>query len=180
LVVGGVSEAESGSLIVGRIGGVYGIRGWLKIHSYTEPMENLLGYGNWRISRKSGWQAIEIDAGRRHGKGLIAHIVGVDDREQAAEFKGCEIGVPMAELPTLEEDEYYWHQLEGLSVYSGEALLGSVHHLLETGANDVLVIRPCTGSMDKRERLVPWLVPSVIKAVDVAGGRITVAWDPEF
>ena len=111
---------------------------------------------------------------------MIAHLKGVDDRSQAEELKGLEISVPRAELPELTEDEFYWHQLEGLSVYAGDCLLGQVDHLLETGANDVLVVRACEGSLDKRERLVPWLRGDVVKGVDLAGSRIDVEWDPEF
>jgi 16S rRNA processing protein RimM len=175
-----MSEAGSAPLIVGRIGAAYGVRGWVRIHSFTEPMENLLGYKELSLRQKDGWRAVVIEEGRRHGKGLIAHIAGCDDRDQAEALKGSEIGVSAAELPALPEGEFYWHQLEGLAVYSGGELLGKVHHLLETGANDVLVVRPCRGSRDQRERLIPWLLPSVVKEVDLTAGRLNVDWDAEF
>jgi 16S rRNA processing protein RimM len=175
-----LSEALAQEIVIGRIGGVYGVRGWVRIHSFTEPAENLFGYRGWKIRRRDRWETIEIDDGRQHGKGLIAHIVGIDDRDAAELLKGCEIAVPRAELPSLEGDEYYWHQLEGLEVYTGELLLGRVDHLLETGANDVLVVKGSEGSLDDRERLIPWIRGQVVKRVDTGAGRIDVDWDPEF
>ena len=171
---------ESDALVIGRINGVYGIKGWVRIHSFTEPAENLFGYRNWKLRRRDGWEAISIDSGKRQGKGLIAHIEGVDDRTAAEALKGSDIAVPQAELPELEGEEYYWHQLQGLSVVGNGELLGQVDHLLETGANDVLVVLPCEGSRDERQRLIPWLRPDVVKAVDLQRQTIDVDWDPEF
>ena len=174
----GGSNAQA--LVIGRISGVFGIKGWVKIHSHTEPVENLLGYKNWTIQRQGEWESIRIDAGKRHGKGLVAHLDGVDDRSQAEALKGCDIAVPMTELPELAEEEYYWHQLEGLSVECAGELLGQVSEIMATGANDVIVVKPCEGSRDQRERLIPWLRGSVVKKVDLPGASIQVDWDPEF
>ena len=167
-------------LIVGRISGVYGIKGWVRIHSFTEPADNLFGYGDWKIRRRDQWEAIEIDSGREHGKGLIAHIVGIDDRDAAELLKGCDIAVPRELLPALEQDQYYWHQLEGLEVWTCGQCLGQVDHLLETGANDVLVVKPCEGSIDSRERLIPWVQGQYVTQVDLEAATIEVNWDPEF
>ena len=175
-----MSEADSSPLVIGRVSGVYGIKGWLKIHSYTEPMENLLQYENWQLRGRDGWESIVIDAGKAHGKGLVAHIEGVDDRSQAEALKGCDIAIPRSQLPELAGEDYYWHQLEGLSVVSGGELLGRVDQVMGTGANDVLVVKPCEGSRDRRERLIPWLRDAVIRRVDIAGASIEVDWDPEF
>ena len=175
-----MSEADTTSLVIGRIGGVFGIKGWLKIRSYTEPMENLLQYDNCQVKGRHGWESIVIDAGKPHGKGLVAHIKGIDDRDAAEVLKGCDIRVPRSELPDLAETEFYWHQLEGLSVVCGSELLGRVDHLLDTGANDVLVVTPCKGSRDQRERLIPWLRDSVVLGVDLVEATIEVNWDPEF
>jgi 16S rRNA processing protein RimM len=175
-----VDDAESQSLVIGRIGGVYGIKGWVRIHSYTEPVDNLLGYRNWTVQRQGKWEAICIDAGKRHGKGLVAHLEGVDDRSQAEALKGCAIAVPITELPELAEEEYYWHQLEGLSVECAGELLGRVDQLMATGANDVMVVKPCEGSRDQRERLIPWIRGSVVKNIDLLEGSIQVDWDLEF
>jgi 16S rRNA processing protein RimM len=166
--------------VIGRITGVYGIKGWVRIHSYTEPEENLLGYEKLSLGRGGDWKAVTIDSGKQHGKGLVAHIQGVDDRTVAEGLKGSEIAVPADHLPELAQDEFYWHQLEGLEVHRGEQLLGLVSHLMETGANDVLVVRGCDGSIDQRERLIPWVRVEVIRSVDLTANRIEVEWDPEF
>lgn len=174
---------NDGRLVIGRITGCYGIKGWVKVHAYTEPMENFLDYTGWTVRRRGVDEAVEFDAGRRQGKGLVAHIRGVDDRNQAETYRGLEVSVAADELPTLEEGEYYWHQLEGLQVWcpSGEelVLLGEVDYLIDTGANDVLVVRPSEGSIDQRERLIPWLPERTVSRVDLEAGRIEVDWYPD-
>ena len=176
---------SSERVVIGKITSVYGVKGWVKIHSFTEPMENFLSYTDCLIQRGGQWQPISFDEGKRHGKGLIAHIKGVDDRDLAAQYCKSEIAVSAEALPDLAEDEFYWHQLEGLKVLttndSGEELLlGKVSHMLETGANDVLVVRKCAGSIDREERLIPYLPGQFIKDIDLEGGLIRVDWAPEF
>ncbi|MEP5763077.1 MAG: ribosome maturation factor RimM [Halieaceae bacterium] len=175
-----MGDVDPEDLVIGRISGVYGIKGWVRIHSFTEPVENLLSYRDWKVRRRGQWKSIVIDDGKRHGKGLVAHIEGVDDRDEAAALKGLDIAVPRSLLPALQDEEYYWHQLEGLSVMCGGELLGRVDHLIETGANDVLVVKPCTGSRDEQERLLPWLLGTVVTLVDLQKQVIEVDWDPEF
>ena len=175
----GAAAAEH--LVVGRITGPYGVRGWVKIRSYTEPMEGLLGYREHHIRRRDGsWNAVQLEQGREHGKGLVARLRGVDDRSAAEAVVGCELGVEAGQLPPLAKDEFYWHQLQGLEVRAGGELLGRVEHLLETGANDVLVVSPCPGSRDRRQRLIPWLPGTVVSRVDLAEASLDVDWDPEF
>ncbi|WP_101759353.1 ribosome maturation factor RimM [Oceanicoccus sp. KOV_DT_Chl] len=172
-------------IVVGKITTVYGVKGWVKIHSFTDPMENLLGYQQCFLERGGQWQPLVIEDAKFHGKGLVALIAGVNDREQARLYCQCNIAVERSAMPELEEDEYYWHQLEGLEVYTSgadgkELLLGTVQEMMETGANDVLVVKKSKGSIDKRERLIPWLPDQVIKLVDTDAGLIRVDWDPEF
>jgi 16S rRNA processing protein RimM len=166
---------------VGRITAVYGVRGWIKIHSYTEPMENILQYAQWWLQGDSGWEPLQIDGGKRHGKGLIAHIRDVDDRELAARYCQRDIAIASSELPRLDEGEYYWHQLQGLHVVSefeGQQYdFGQVVQMLETGANDVLLVR---GGSDKRERLIPYLPGEYVTNINLDAGVMTVVWDPEF
>lgn len=177
--------ADSDLVVLGRISGVYGIRGWLKVWSFTEPMGGLLDYPAWHVKTGTGWEVHRIDAGRAHGRGLVVHLPGCDDRERAQRFVQADIAVPRAALPELGAGEYYWNQLEGLLVWArlgsgGTELLGRVDHLMETGANDVLVVRACEGSRDQRERLIPWVPGDVILDVDLAGRELLVDWDPEF
>jgi 16S rRNA processing protein RimM len=185
--MGESGTGDPDSLVVGKITGVYGIKGWVKIHAYTDPVENFLGFGNWKIKRRGGLEPIEFDAGRRQGKGLVAHIAGVDDRTLAESFKGLEVIAAASGLPRLEEGDFYWHQLQGLQVWCREpekgdgdrVLLGTVDYLIETGANDVLVVKPSTGSIDERERLLPYLPGDVVTAVDLERAVIKVDWFPE-
>ena len=179
-----MTEAGSNSsdlVTVGRITAVYGVRGWLKVHSFTEPMDNILQFSKWYLQGQKGWEPLNIDGGRLHGKGLIVHIEGIDDRDLAAGYCQRDIAVHRSEMPRLGEGEFYWHQLEGLRVVSQfdgrEHDFGTVVRMMETGANDVLVVR---GGEDRRERLIPYLPGEFITDIDLDAGVITVAWDPAF
>jgi len=172
-------------LAVGRITGCYGVKGWVKIHSYTEPQENFLRFGHWMLQRREAVEPVEFDQGRVQGKGLVAHIAGVDDRTLAEAYRGLEVLVRADSLPTLEQGDYYWRQLQGLEVWcrdQGSAgnvapvLLGTVDYLIETGANDVLVVKPSAGSVDDRERLIPYLPGQVVTTVDLERGVLEVDW----
>ena len=160
---------------LGRIGGPYGVRGWVRVTSGTEPPERILDYRPWLIERGGTWQPFEVLSGRLHGKGLVVQLAGCADRDQAATFAGAEIAIPRAALAELDADEYYWADLVGLEVVTttGEAL-GTVDHLIETGANDVLVVR------GDRERLIPFTPGHAVVAVELEKRRLTVAWDPAF
>lgn len=167
--------------VLGRISSVYGVKGWVKIYSHTDPMENILTYSPWLLKIKGEWKPVEVEASKRHGKGLIAKLAGVDDREIARTYNGIEIAVESERLPDLEEGEFYWSQLENLKVYTESGvLLGKVSHLMETGANDVLVVKGNAESIDRNERLIPYLPDQVIKEIDLETGTIRVDWDPEF
>ena len=179
-----MTSKKSNLVDVGQITAVYGVKGWVKIHSNTEPLDNILHYQPWWLKTRHGVKAVEIVEGRRHGKGLVAHIRGVDDRDHAAEF--CKVGIAIErdQLPELAADEYYWSDLEGLTVISefegGEFNLGTVKRILETGANDVLVVQGEADSLDQRERLVPYVPGQFVTAVDLAKAELRVDWDPEF
>ncbi|TDQ36796.1 ribosome maturation factor RimM [Thiopseudomonas denitrificans] len=167
-------------IVMGKIGAVHGVRGEVKIHSFTDPMENLFDYPLWHLRRDGETRQVRLASARSQGKGLVARIEGLEDREIARTYTGFEICVPRSELPELEQGEYYWHQLVGLQVVNREQqLLGKVSHLLETGANDVLVVRPCAGSLDGRERLLPY-TDDCVEQVDLDEGVISVEWDADF
>jgi 16S rRNA processing protein RimM len=167
---------QPGKLVtMGRISGLFGVRGWVKVFSYTDPRENILQYRPWYVRATDQWRPMEVAEGQRHGKGVIARLEGINDRDAAGALVDAEIAVRRDQLATLEQDEYYWSELEGLRVVTtGGAELGTVHHLLETGANDVLVVH------GGRERLIPYLWGDVIKEVDLKQGLIRVDWDPDF
>jgi 16S rRNA processing protein RimM len=176
-----MSGADGGEmLVVGKIVGCFGIKGWVKIHPYTESPESFGKFGAWQLKRRGVYEAVIFDAVKPQGKGLVAHIRDVDDRTLAEQYRGLEIVVPADALPALPTGEYYWRDLEGLQVWcqDGEekVLLGSVDYLIETGANDVLVVKPCKGSIDKRERLIPYLPDDTVIRVDLDEALIEVDW----
>lgn len=158
---------------LGYVSAVHGIKGWVKIRSWTRPMERILGYQPWLLGDAKA--PVKLIDGRKQGKGLVALLPGFEEREQAGRLVGQQIFVRREQLPATEPGEYYWSDLEGLEVHTtrGE-LLGRVERMMETGANDVLVIR---GS---REHLVPFIQGQYVTRVDLEGGLIEVDWDPEF
>lgn len=167
--------------VLGRITSPYGVHGWVKVMSFTEPMDNILGYERWQLSKDGRSFEVSVQSGKRHGKGIVVKIDGCDDRDQAVNLGGSLVQVDTESLPKLGSGDYYWHQLEGLLVnaVSGENL-GVVDHLIETGSNDVLVVKATAESIDERERLVPYLPGQVVKSVDIDGKLIVVDWDIEF
>ncbi|WP_114417583.1 ribosome maturation factor RimM [Marinospirillum perlucidum] len=175
------NSSGNSEVLLGRITSVFGIKGWVKVYSYTEPMENLLEYPEWILWHQGKSFSVTRTGGRKQGKGLVAKIKGYDTPEEAKLLAGAEIRLPEEALPPLPEGEYYWNQLIGLQVYNSEGqLYGKVNHLLETGANDVLIVKPCKGSLDSQERLIPWLLPEVVKQVDLESGVLQVDWDADF
>lgn len=170
-----MSENAEQKVILGRINGLFGVRGWLKVFSHTEPRENIIDYRPWYLHRDGNWKPYEVRQGRRHGKGVVVQLAGIEDRDQAATLIGSDIAVDRAQLPALPAGEYYWTDLEGLKVLTLEGVaLGQVSHLFATGANDVMVVR------GERERMLPFVQPDVIRQVDLERGVIEVDWDPEF
>ena len=155
--------------------GVYGVRGWLKIESYTQPRDNIFGYTPWWLETSDGWRETEVVAGRPQGKGLVVQLNGVEDRDQAAALMDTNIAIERGQLPELPKREYYWADLKGLEVVTQDGVsLGRVENLLETGANDVLIVR------GERERLVPYIPEQVVTRIDLQAGRIEVDWDADF
>lgn len=174
-------DSKAELIVLGKITSVFGIKGWVKVYSYTYPMENLLAYPTWQLKLNGQSKLVHKLDGRKHGKGLIAKLEGIDTPEDARLLSGAEILLSKAKLPKLEEGDYYWSQLIGLEVTNLEGkIFGKVHSLLETGANDVLVVKACQGSFDKQERLIPWLIPDVVRQVNLKTAKIEVDWDADF
>jgi 16S rRNA processing protein RimM len=160
---------------LGRISGVHGVRGWVKVHSYTEPRANVVRFAHWTIRQGSGERTVEVEDGRAQGTSVVAKLRGVDDREVARDLIGAEIAVERSALPACGPGEYYWADLEGLAVVTpaGERL-GTVDHLLATGGHDVLVLA------GPPRRLIPFVRGTVIHSVDFDTGVIVADWSPEF
>ena len=166
---------------LGRVASPYGVKGWVKLVSFTQPRDNIFSYRHFFANREGAQVELEMDAGKPQGKGLIAHFVGFDTPEAVRELTGLELSVSSETLPELGADDYYWHQLIGLQVCNRTGVnLGRVESLFETGANDVMVVVPDTGSIDDHQRLIPWLPGRVVIEVALADGRIMVDWEPDY
>lgn len=167
--------AEHRLINVGEISGVFGVKGWVKVFSYTQPRENILTYSPWQLRKGEQHRTLEVIDGQRQGKNVVAQLEGIDNRDAAASLTGWEIFIDRSQLPEAYKDEYYWADLCGLKVVTQDNIeLGVVDHLLETGANDVLVV------MGERERLIPFILEQTIIKVDLDGGYLIVDWDPDF
>ncbi len=163
---------------------MFGVRGWVKVYSYTSPRVNVVRYSPWFLRQAGGESTRQVVAGQAHGDGVVASLAGVSDRDAAAALVGAEIEVDRATLgpavggsaadPAL-PGEFFWVDLQGMEVRTpaGESL-GVVDHLFETGANDVMVV------VGAGRHLVPFLYGSVVRAVDGDRRVITVDWDPDF
>jgi 16S rRNA processing protein RimM len=169
-----VIPASDRWVVLGKISGIYGIKGWVKVFSETDPPGNILGYAPWRLQQGASLREVAVAEGRVHGKGVVARLEGCSDRDQAALLVGAEISIPRHCLPAAADGEYYWTDLEGLAVRNQQGIeFGRVDHLFETGANDVLVVR------GERERMLPF-IDQVIRQIDLEQGIITVDWDADF
>lgn len=166
-------------ILLGRILGAFGVRGELKFESFTEAREQVLAYQPWILRDPQGVEREVSGArGRMTSKGLVVRLPGVDDRDAAQSLRGCELYVPRSALPPAQDGEFYWADLEGLRVETVDGIgLGTVSHLFSTGANDVVVVR---GGTDGRERMIPFVRPDFVRAIDLESGTMVVDWDPDF
>jgi len=159
---------------MGRISGAFGIKGWVKLQPFTETPESLLTYPVWWIEGETGWAERKVEEAEVHGPAVAARIAGCEDRDQAAVYRGRQVAVPRDAFPEAGENEYYWTDLIGRKVVNaaGEDL-GTVSRVLETGANDVLVVE------GTRERLIPF-IEQVVREVDLARDVIRVDWGSDY
>ena len=172
------ASADERRVLLGRIVGVYGVRGEVKIESFTEPRLRIFDYQPWLLERDAGAiEEVRGASGRAQGKGVVAAFVGISDRDRAASLIGANIFVPRNALPAAAKGEVYQGDLEGLEVVNLAGVsLGRVSHLFETGANPVLVAR----KEDGREHLIPYVPEMYVQSVDLDAKRIVVDWDEEF
>jgi 16S rRNA processing protein RimM len=159
---------------MGRIAAPFGVKGWVKVQTFSEDPGTLMDFESWRVGRGEQQTQYTVEAIQDHSNTLVAKLVGIDDRDAAYALRGQEISVAKRDLPPPEENEFYWSDLIGLKAVNREGVeLGRVDSLLETGAQDVLVIK------GKREHLIPFVAAFVGK-VDVAGGTIEVDWGEDY
>ncbi len=166
---------------LGRVGSPYGVKGWFKLVSHTQPRENILAYRLFAGVVNGVSRTLEMDEAKVHGKGLVAHLVGFDTPEDVRLMTGMELMIPLSDLPELSSEDYYWHQLQGLKVVNvAGQLLGRIDNLMETGANDVMIVKPCEGGLDKHQRLIPWLPDQVVLKVDMENKTVFVDWEADY
>ena len=159
-------------VVVGRIRGPFGVKGEVRVEDYSRQKGDILHYNPWVLRLEEAWVECRV-TGRLHQKGLVCQIEGYEDRDRARTLTDVDIAVTEKQLDPLEPGEYYWRQLQGLEVVnnSGEHL-GKVDRLIETGANDVMVL---TGA---QERLIPYVAG--ITQVDLTAGLIKVDWEKDY
>jgi len=163
---------------VGKISGAFGVKGWVKVFSFTDPRANILEYSPLFLSRHGEWIEIKVSAGHAQGKGVVMGIANVTDRDQVQPLIGSELAIKKEQLEPADEDEFYWADLQGLTVMNLEdETLGQVDHLLETGANDVLVVK---AEGDNTERLIPFVMDDIVKLVDLDKQLIQVDWSKDY
>ena len=170
---------------VGTVGRAHGVRGWVRVRSDMEPPEDLLRHDTWFLERAGAWRPVAVRAARTHGAALVAHFEGIEDRDAAAELAGTRLGLPRDAFPVLDDGQYYWVDLIGLEVHDeGGESLGVVRKMIETGANDVMVVGPgpggpaTPGGGRAAERVIPFVTGDVVREVDLDAGRIRVSWPP--
>lgn len=164
------------AVVIGKVGRPHGVKGWVKIHSFTQPTENILHYLPWFIQKNpnSPVSRVLIVDHKLHSGSILVKIQGCDTPEQAQRYVNQMICVAHDQLPVLSEDECYWADLEGLTVINAQGVtLGTVQYLMNTGANDIMVVR------GDRERLIPY-IQSVIQQVNLPDRTILVDWDADF
>jgi len=162
-------------VVLGKISGVFGVKGWVKIYSHTSPIQQIIRYDPIYLKLRSGWEKIVVEKGHKQGKGIVAKLSGIDDRDQAFAMIDTEIGIEREQLPALRKDTYYWSELEGMTVVNTDNVeLGKVSWIFNTGSNDVLVVK------GEKERMIPWLENDIVLSVDTETQQISVDWDPEF
>lgn len=178
------AQVPEDRLLIGQLRAPYGLNGWLWVYSNTDPIANIFDYLPWYIQTRSGWHTVTVKRWKPQGKGLVVALKDVIDRTAAEQLVGSEIWIDRAQLPRAGQDEFYWSDLKGLTVMgqdeAGQPVnLGQIHELFETGANDVMVVRPTADSIDDQERMIPWH-RDVVRRVDVASGLIELDWGVDY
>lgn len=172
-------------VVLGHVNGLFGVRGWLKVYSHTRPIENLLDYERWFLGaadngRQDAWRLFHVAAAQPHGKTLIAQLADehghvINDRDSALPLLESDIAVARSDMPEPGPQEYYWHDLVGLQVFNRDGVtLGHVTAMMETGANDVLMVEGA------RQHLIPFVIGIIVDEVSLEADRMIVDWEEDF
>ncbi len=170
-----MSGAPRKLVTLGRVSGLLGVKGWLKIYSYTDPRDSIVDFATWVLRSGDDERTVEIEDGRKHGRTVAVKLKAIDDRDQAQALVGADIAVERDALAPCEPGEYYWTDLEGSAVVTAQGEpLGRLDYLFETGGHDVMVV------IGDRQRLIPFVREKVVREVRLEQGVIVVDWDPTF
>jgi 16S rRNA processing protein RimM len=163
---------------MGRISAPFGIKGWIRVQTYTRAISGLTNYPVWWISGANGWREVKVEQSQAQGVDVVAKLTGIDDRDVAASLKGQQVAISRGDFPPAAKGEFYWADLIGLGVKNTEGLdFGIVTSMMETGANDVMVVQQ--SAVDGEERLIPFIA-DVVKRVDIAASLIEVEWGADY
>jgi 16S rRNA processing protein RimM len=162
-------------ILIARVVGAFGVRGEVKLQSFTDPLKQVLKYQPWILIHQGLEKEISDIRARETNKGLTVFFPGIEDRDAAEAMKGAEVWVARSSLPTPKAGEFYWVDLEGMQVQNLEGVaFGKVSHLFNNGANDVMVVS------GERKRLLPFVMNDYIKQIDFDTQKIVVDWDADF
>ena len=172
---------DKNEVLIGKVLGSNGVKGWVRIYSYTRPFQGILAYSPWTLIKGETRKTVELASSRTTENKIFALLEGCSDRDQADMLKDCQIFVDRSLLPDLEDGEIYWKDLEGMLVKNLDGfLLGTVKSLIETGANDVLVVQGGKDIGDRKERLIPYVENEVVIRIDEVRKELIVDWEPEY
>ena len=159
---------------IGKVIGLHGVKGWLKILSFSSPPENIFNYKSLIISNKYINQIFHIEDSRKQGKKILIKLDNIDDRTSAESLEESDIYIQRSDLPQLSEDTYYWEDLLGFNVFNQNNIkIGNVDSFIETGSNDVLIVK----TTKNKNILIPFIMNKSIKVVNIESHYITVDWE---
>lgn len=162
-------------VVVGRFGRPHGVKGFVTVHSFTEPRENIVRYAGWHAFINNQWQPLKLLHAEVQTKSIIALVEGYPEREAVAHLTNIEIAVQQNQLDELESGEYYWYQLIGMNVENSKGeFFGKVTEVIPTGSNDVIVVQ------GEKRHLIPYLPGQVVLDVNISQQLITVDWEMDF
>jgi 16S rRNA processing protein RimM len=169
-----MAQTEDDLILIGHVLGAHGVRGQVRVFSNTSPRENIVTFSPWILARGNERFEVAVN-GKKQGKNVLARLQDVETRDQAEELAGAQILIHRDQLPQLGEGDFYWSQLVGLKVKNLQGVeLGEVDQMIETGANDVMVVQ------GDRERLIPYVMEDVVKTVDLDQQQVMVDWLEDY
>jgi 16S rRNA processing protein RimM len=175
-------SGDSELVVMAKIAIPFGIKGWVKLHVFTEEDDSLGAYEQWwveEINPKQGWVLREVQAFEVKPNGILAKFAGCDDRTASEAWRGRSIAVLRNSLPALDEGDAYQIDMIGYAVVNVQGQsLGTISEFVETGANDVIVTQRKVGASTV-EHLIP-SVEAIVQTIDHDAKTVTVDWQLDY